>query len=103
MFNYINFNANKRPVNFHFFIYSVCAKIQILLQGFPQTLNVVKREVLGKIRGKLLYRSRVTTTHKVPAGNSELVLAFYVKRKGKTTVPLFYEIPFLKWQPTVID
>jgi len=34
MFNYINFNANKRPVKVHFCFYSSSAKIQILLQGF---------------------------------------------------------------------
>jgi len=46
----------------------------------PHTLSVVKRGVLGKIRGKLLYLSHVTATRNVPAGKSELVVVFCAKR-----------------------
>jgi hypothetical protein len=79
MFNYINFNANKRPVKVHYFLQRFRENSDFITR-IPQTLSVVKRDVLGKIRGKLVYRSHVTSTHKVPEGNSELVVAFYVKR-----------------------
>jgi len=77
MFYCISFNANTRPVKVHFFFFlQRFRKNSDFIKRIPQALNVVKRGVLGKIRGKLLYRSHVATTHKVPAGNSEIVVSF---------------------------
>lgn len=78
MSNCINFNANTRPVKVHFFFLQRFRKNSDFITRIPQTACVVRRDVLGKIRGKLLYRSHITTMHKAPAGNSELVVAFFM-------------------------
>ena len=52
--------------------------------------------MLVKIRGKLLYRSHVTTTYKVPAGNSELVVAFLCKALGESNSSNLLRITIFK-------